>query len=64
MPVQAGSKRPGSLGMSLMAGLSEDLDGSFSIENNNGTLIKVSFAHDINVKRRDIENKHVANSAG
>ena len=39
--------------MSLMAGLSEDLDGNFSIENNNGTIIKISFVHDMNVKRPD-----------
>jgi hypothetical protein len=39
--------------MSLMKGLSEDLDGTFSIENNNGTLIKISFVHDISVKRPD-----------
>jgi two-component system, sensor histidine kinase PdtaS len=46
-------KKPGSLGMSLMAGLSEDLDGTFSIENNNGTLIKISFVHDSSIKRPD-----------
>jgi two-component system, sensor histidine kinase PdtaS len=44
-------KKPGSLGMSLMAGLSEDLEGSFVIENNNGTMIKVYFVHDPRVKR-------------
>ena len=53
MPVQVKDKKLGSLGMSLMAGLSEDLDGTFSIENNNGTLIKVSFIHDISVRRPD-----------
>jgi hypothetical protein len=36
-----------------MAGLAEDLEGSFSIENNNGTEIKISFVHDINIKRSD-----------
>ena len=44
-------KKTGSLGMSLMKGLSEDLDGNLSIENNNGTTIKVSFLHDVAVKR-------------
>ena len=29
--------------MSLIAGLSEDLDGTFSIESNNGTTIRISF---------------------
>jgi two-component system, sensor histidine kinase PdtaS len=48
------SKKPGSLGMSLMGGLSEDLDGKFSIENNNGTIINISFVHDPAVKRPDL----------
>lgn len=42
-----------SLGMSLMKGLSEDLDGDFSIENNNGTVIKISFVHDPGMKNRN-----------
>jgi two-component sensor histidine kinase len=46
------SKKTGSLGMSLMKGLSEDLDGDFSIENNNGTMIKVSFLHDVTLSDR------------
>jgi two-component sensor histidine kinase len=53
IPSQLKNKKAGSLGMSLMAGLSEDLDGSFSIENNNGTVIKILFVHDMNVKRPD-----------
>ena len=51
MPVHVKDKKSGSLGMSLMDGLSEDLDGKFSIENNNGTTIKISFLHDQSVKR-------------
>jgi len=54
MPSDFNNKKPGSLGMSLMKGLSEDLDGSLSIENNNGTTIKILFAHDTNIKRPDI----------
>jgi two-component sensor histidine kinase len=46
-------KKPGSLGMSLMKGLSEDLDGHFSIENNNGTTIKITFLHESAVKRSE-----------
>jgi two-component system, sensor histidine kinase PdtaS len=45
------NEKPGSLGMSLMAGLSEDLDGNFSIENNNGTTIKILFLKDWSAKR-------------
>ena len=47
----ANYKKSGSLGMSLMKGLSEDLDGSFSIENHNGTTIKISFAYDKGFKK-------------
>jgi two-component sensor histidine kinase len=53
MPPGFNNKKPGSLGMSLMAGLSEDLDGHFAIENNNGTTINISFVHDLSVKRHD-----------
>ncbi|MEO5889164.1 MAG: histidine kinase dimerization/phosphoacceptor domain -containing protein [Ferruginibacter sp.] len=35
-----------SLGMSLMHGLSEDIDARISIENNNGTIIKVAFKYE------------------
>jgi hypothetical protein len=37
----------------LMQGLSEDLDGNFSVENINGTTIKISFVHDLSIKRPD-----------
>ena len=50
--IHADLKKAGSLGMSLMKGLSEDIDGIFSIENNNGTIIKISFVHDSAVKNR------------
>jgi two-component system, sensor histidine kinase PdtaS len=43
IPVHVKNKKSGSLGMSLMQGLTEDLDGRFSIENNNGTAIEISF---------------------
>lgn len=52
IPSSFNSKK-GSLGMSLMDGLSEDLDGNFSIESNNGTTIKISFAHHSDNKPSD-----------
>ena len=51
IPSHLETKKAGSLGMSLMAGLTEDLDGSFSIENNNGTVIRILFMHNLSVKR-------------
>jgi two-component sensor histidine kinase/tetratricopeptide (TPR) repeat protein len=42
-----GDRKIGSLGMSLMQGLAEDLDGKLLIENNNGTAIKISFVHNL-----------------
>ena len=39
--------------MSLMEGLSGDLEGTLVMENKAGTIIKVSFAPDLRVIRRD-----------
>lgn len=35
-----------SMGMTLMQGLSEDMEGSFTIGNHNGTEIRISFVYD------------------
>jgi two-component sensor histidine kinase len=51
IPTDFSTRKTGSLGMSLMQGLSEDLEGDFSIENQNGTIIRVSFLQDNSVKR-------------
>jgi two-component sensor histidine kinase len=51
MPSQGNNRKSGSLGMSLMQGLSEDLNGNFTIENDRGTTINISFADDRKVKR-------------
>jgi two-component sensor histidine kinase len=45
MPAHGTGKKTSSLGMSLMTGLSEDLDGSFMMDNNKGTVIKIRFVH-------------------
>jgi two-component sensor histidine kinase len=37
------SERKNSFGMSLIKGLSDDLEGKLSIENQNGTVIKIQF---------------------
>jgi two-component sensor histidine kinase len=51
MPSHFKNEKPGSLGMSLMAGLSEDLNGSFSLKNDNGSTIKISFVHERSITR-------------
>jgi two-component sensor histidine kinase len=56
------NKRTSSLGMSLMKGLSEDLDGNFSIENHNGTTIKITFMNDLAVHRPDIPESSFASN--
>jgi two-component sensor histidine kinase len=43
--------KKGSLGMSLMEGLSADLDGQFTLESDHGTSIKITFVQDRIVKR-------------
>jgi two-component sensor histidine kinase len=45
------NKKPGTLGMSLMQGLSEDLDAELSIQNNNGTTVSISFEQEHRAKR-------------
>ncbi len=51
IPFQFNNKKPGSLGMTLMEGLSEDLAGTFSIENSQGTTIRIYFEFEPEVKR-------------
>ena len=43
LPTDFDSKTGASMGMELLQGLTDDLGGSFSIEANNGTHIKVNF---------------------
>jgi two-component sensor histidine kinase len=56
IPQGVSNKKNGSLGMSLIAGLSEDLDGDLSITNNNGTIIEMSFMYDPGVRRHAVVN--------
>ncbi|OXE99559.1 two-component sensor histidine kinase [Flavobacterium araucananum] len=47
------AKRINSFGMSLIKGLSDDLDAKFAIENNKGTILKIEFSQEfpLNQKR-------------
>ena len=42
-------KKSNTMGMNLMEGLSEDMQGSFSIKNDNGTAITILFLYDASV---------------
>jgi two-component sensor histidine kinase len=48
------NKKINSFGLSLIKGLSDDLEAAFSMENNNGTILKIEFSKEfpINEKRR------------
>ncbi|MDR6845705.1 histidine kinase dimerization/phosphoacceptor domain -containing protein [Flavobacterium granuli] len=52
-------EKTNSFGMSLIKGLSDDLEGTFSIENNNGTLLQLSFEKIILHKKN---KKNIINS--
>ncbi|MCP2028911.1 two-component sensor histidine kinase [Flavobacterium sp. HSC-32F16] len=49
-------KKTNSFGMMLIKGLSDDLDGKLTIENNNGTILKIEFSQEfpLNQKRKMI----------
>jgi two-component sensor histidine kinase len=49
LPESFDFKKSNSMGMNLMEGLSEDMQGSFSIKNDNGTTITVLFLYDASV---------------
>lgn len=45
-------KKINSFGMSLIKGLSDDLDAKFSMENNNGTVLKIEFSQEFPINRK------------
>lgn len=49
-------KKANSFGMSLIKGLTDDLEGKLTIENNNGTILKIEFSQEfpLNQKRKVI----------
>ncbi|WP_343697033.1 sensor histidine kinase [Flavobacterium sp.] len=49
-------KKANSFGMSLIRGLSDDIDGKLTMENNNGTILKIEFSQEfpLNPKRKSI----------
>ncbi|MGC4100928.1 tetratricopeptide repeat-containing sensor histidine kinase [Ferruginibacter sp.] len=55
LPAGLDVEKSGTMGMSLMKGLSEDMHGSFSIKNDHGTVINILFLYDPFI----IENRSV-----
>jgi two-component sensor histidine kinase len=43
IPAQSPDKKPGSLGMRLIEALTGNLEGCFTIENNDGVTVRISF---------------------
>ncbi|WKL48864.1 histidine kinase dimerization/phosphoacceptor domain -containing protein [Flavobacterium pectinovorum] len=44
--------RADSFGMSLIKGLTDDLEGNFSMENNNGTILKIKFIPELPIDKK------------
>jgi two-component sensor histidine kinase len=51
LPADMNSPQHDSLGLSLMRGLSDDIDGHFTIANDNGTLINIGFFYEQTVRQ-------------
>ncbi|WP_133526476.1 sensor histidine kinase [Flavobacterium sp. 245] len=46
------AKKINSFGLSLIKGLSDDLDAAFSLENQNGTILKIEFSKDFPINQK------------
>ncbi|WP_129747481.1 sensor histidine kinase [Flavobacterium anhuiense] len=46
------NKKINSFGLSLIKGLSDDLDAAFSMENNNGTILKIEFSKEFPIHEK------------
>lgn len=58
--INSNKKVSASFGMSLIKGLSDDLDGDFSIEINNGTLLKLYFEKNVIDKQKISYDKFIS----
>jgi two-component system, sensor histidine kinase PdtaS len=54
LPIDFNGRLGASMGMELLRGLTDDIGGNFSIENNNGTCIKIIFNHDKEITPHEI----------
>jgi two-component sensor histidine kinase len=50
--VNISNKKINSFGLSLIKGLSDDLDAKFSLENQNGTILKIEFSRDFPINHK------------
>lgn len=51
LPIGFDTSRQSSMGMNLMKGLSEDIDGIFAMKSNNGTIVTVSFIYNPDIAK-------------
>jgi two-component sensor histidine kinase len=51
LPEGFNNKSHTSMGINLMKGLSEDIDGSFTIQSDNGTIVTVSFIYSPDISK-------------
>jgi len=59
LPPGFNTRSPVSMGMKLMQGLNEDIDGKFSINNHNGTEIRLDFNYDPEINAGIIQTQSV-----
>ncbi|RKR04814.1 two-component sensor histidine kinase [Flavobacterium sp. 90] len=53
--VDFSSKKINSFGLSLIKGLSADLDAKFTMENHNGTVLKIEFLAELPITKKELE---------
>ncbi len=57
IPMKEDGAMKATMGLNLMKGLTEDISGSFSIKNQNGTTVQIDFRYDV-IKYKDIKIDH------
>ena len=53
------NKKADTFGMSLIKGLTDDIDGNFTMENNNGTILKIDFKAEFPITKKYGNNNAV-----
>ncbi|WP_426484584.1 tetratricopeptide repeat-containing sensor histidine kinase [Flavobacterium sp. 2] len=53
------NRKADSFGMSLIKGLTDDIDGSFTMENDNGTILKINFKAELPISKKYVNNNAI-----